>query len=294
MEKEIILEVYQLKQYFELPNHRLVKAVDDVSFSVSRGEVFGLVGESGCGKSTLARCLAGIYRPTDGKILWEQMSVWGKEVTRKQQKKRQREIQMIFQDSAAALNPRMRVEQIVLEPLRIHRRRQERWQSQERLEAALIQVGLPPSLGLKYPGELSGGQRQRVAIARSLMLDPKLVIADEPTAALDLSTQAQMIHLFQQLQKEKQFTFVWIAHDLNAVRILSDRVGVMLKGRLVEMAPVEKLFCNPLHPYTKALLSAIHIPDPVYERNRKVVEYDRDTPLGEQMTEYEEGHFVLV
>lgn len=293
MEKEIILEVCHLKQYFELPNHRTVKAVDDVSFSVSRGEVFGLVGESGCGKSTLARCLAGIYRPTAGEILWEQMPVWGKGIARKQQKKRQREIQMIFQDSAAALNPRMRVEQIIREPLRIHRRNWEQQRSREQLEAALIQVGLSPFLGRKYPGELSGGQRQRVAIARSLMLEPKLVIADEPTAALDCSTQAQMLYLFQQLQREKRFTFVLIAHDLAAVRAFSDRVGVMLKGRLVEVAPAEKFFGNPLHPYTKALLSAIHIPDPIRERNRKLVEYDRAMPLGERMAEHEEGHFVL-
>lgn len=293
MEKETILEVRHLKQHFVVSRRLTVKAVDDISFSVGRGEVFGLVGESGCGKSTLARCLAGIYRPTGGSVLFEGVPVSGTGAVRAWQKRRQREVQMIFQDSLAALNPRMTVGQIIREPMRIWRRSMAVKQEPGRLEEMLLQVGLPPSVCMRYPGELSGGQRQRVAIARSLMLEPKLVIADEPVASLDLSVQAQMIRLFRQLQREKNFTFFLIAHELPTVRILSDRVGVMLKGRLVELAPTEELFLNPIHPYTRSLLSAVHIPDPVRERKRRLVEYDRDTPLGERFLDHGDGHWVL-
>lgn len=292
-EKETILEVQNLKKYFVISDRMTVKAVDDVSFAIRRGEVLGLAGESGCGKSTLARCLAGIYRPTDGTVQYEKGIVSGKGAIREQQRRRQREVQMIFQDSAAALNPRMRIEQIIQEPLRIQCREMTQTQRRERMETVMRQVGLPFSLCTQYPGELSGGQRQRVAIARSLAVEPRLIIADEPVASLDVSIQAQILTLFRELQQEKNFAFFFIAHELPAVRFLSDRVGVMLKGRLVELAPTEELFGNPLHPYTKSLLSAIHIPDPVSERSRRQLDYDRDAPLGERMRERGKGHFVL-
>ena len=293
MDKTIITEVRNLKQYFRINENLMVKAVDDVSFKIRKGEVFGLVGESGCGKSTIAKSLSGIYKPTEGEILFNGVPVAGKNASRQQIKKMQQEMQMIFQDSAAALNPRMTVEQIILEPLRIQKRIQDKEKAQVSLIEMMHRVGMSSAFLQKTPGELSGGQRQRVAIARSLMLNPKILIADEPVASLDISIQAQIITLFQQLQKEKDFSLVFIAHDLSVVRFISDRVGVMLRGKLVEVAPTEELFRNPLHPYTRSLLSAIHMPDPVYERNKKIIYYDSNIQLGEQMVEYGADHFVL-
>ncbi len=293
MEKEPIIEARNLKQHFRISDSYTVRAVDGVSFGIARGEVFGLVGETGCGKSTVARALAGIYKPTEGQVLYESVPVSGKQASREQRKKMQREIQTVFQDSAAALNPRMTVGQIIMEPLRIYHMCSEKADTQRKVVEMLGYVGLDATYLKKYPGELSGGQRQRTAIARSLISDPKMIIADEPIASMDISIQAQIVTLFQHLQQEHGFSMLFIAHDLSMVRFISDRIGVMLKGRLVEIAPTEELFENPIHPYTRSLLSAMHVPDPIYEKQRKVIDYDRSRELGSELVERREGHFVL-
>lgn len=279
MDTEMMVELHHVKEYFRIHDRLTIRAVDDISFGIRKGEVFGLVGESGCGKSTVARLISGIYRPTAGEVLFHGNP--------------KKEMQMIFQDSAASLNPRMTVEQIILEPLWIQGRKREAASFRQRLEALLEEVGLSVDFLGKYPGALSGGQRQRVAIARSLLLQPGLIVADEPIASLDISIQAQIVTLLQRLQKENRFSLLFIAHDLSVVRLISHRVGVMLQGKLVELADTEELFRHPMHPYTKALLSAIPIPDPVLERQKTIQEYDTSQPLGETMTERAPGHFVL-
>ena len=279
MDTEMMVELHHVKEYFRIHDQLTIRAVDDISFGIRKGEVFGLVGESGCGKSTVARLISGIYRPTEGEVLFHGNP--------------KKEMQMIFQDSAASLNPRMTVEQIILEPLWIQGRKREAASFRQRLEALLEEVGLSVDFLGKYPGALSGGQRQRVAIARSLLLQPGLIVADEPIASLDISIQAQIVTLLQRLQKEKRFSLLFIAHDLSVVRLISHRVGVMLNGKLVELADTEELFRHPMHPYTKALLSAIPITDPVLERQNTIQEYDTSQPLGETMTERAPGHFVL-
>ena len=258
MDTEMMAELHHVKEYFRIHDQLTIRAVDDISFGIRKGEVFGLVGESGCGKSTVARLISGIYRPTEGEVLFHGNP--------------KKEMQMIFQDSAASLNPRMTVEQIILEPLWIQGRKREAASFRQRLEALLEEVGLSVDFLGKYPGALSGGQRQRVAIARSLLLQPGLIVADEPIASLDISIQAQIVTLLQRLQKEKRFSLLFIAHDLSVVRLISHRVGVMLNGKLVELADTEELFRHPMHPYTKALLSAIPIPDPVLERQKTIQE----------------------
>lgn len=279
MDTEMMAELHHVKEYFRIHDQLTIRAVDDISFGIRKGEVFGLVGESGCGKSTVARLISGIYRPTEGEVLFHGNP--------------KKEMQMIFQDSAASLNPRMTVEQIILEPLWIQGRKREAASFRQRLEALLEEVGLSVDFLGKYPGVLSGGQRQRVAIARSLLLQPGLIVADEPIASLDISIQAQIVTLLQRLQKKNRFSLLFIAHDLSVVRLISHRVGVMLQGKLVELADTEELFRHPMHPYTKALLSAIPIPDPVLERQKTIQEYDTSQPLGETMTERAPGHFVL-
>lgn len=293
MDKEIIIEVKNLKQHFRINDSLTIKAVEDVSFCIRKNEIFGLVGESGCGKSTVARAMCNIYKPTGGEIFYEGIPVFGKTASSEQIKKMQAETQMIFQDSAAALNPRMTVEKIILEPLRILGKLEDKSSTHTKLVEMMHNVGLSESNLKKHPAELSGGQRQRVAIARSLMVRPKLIIADEPVASLDVSIQAQIINLFKHVQIEHGFSFMMIAHDLSVVRYISDRVGVMFRGKLVELAPTEELFSNPLHPYTQSLLSAIHVPDPIYERSKKIFYYDPKMELGTEMVEKTSGHFVL-
>ena len=286
---EVILEVEGLKQYFEISEELTIKAVDGVSFKIHDGEVFGLVGETGCGKSTIARAVSGIYRPTAGRILYRGLDT----SERKVHETMHRECQMIFQDSGAALNPRMTVEKIIQEPLKLNALTGGSDAASDGVQSMLQKVGMDSMYMTKYPTELSGGQRQRVAIARSLIINPKLVIADEPIASLDISIQAQIINLFRELQSASGFSFLFIAHDLSVVRYISNRTGVMLHGRLVELAETEELFENPVHPYTRSLLSAIHVPDPLYERNKVFSEYDTGQPLGEEFVEKSPGHFVL-
>ncbi|MBQ3262694.1 MAG: ATP-binding cassette domain-containing protein [Oscillospiraceae bacterium] len=293
MDKNLILEVRELKQHFRINDRLTIKAIDGVTFGIRQGEVFGLVGESGCGKSTFARSVTGIYRPTEGEVFYRGALVSGKAADAAAVRQRQTELQTVFQDSAASLNPRMTVEEIILEPFRILPNRPNPQTQREKLLQLMKDVGMAQTYLQKRPGELSGGQRQRVAIARALITDPAFVVADEPVASLDISIQAQIISLFQHMQREHGFTFLLIAHDLSVVRFICDRVGVMLHGKLVEMAPTKELFSNPLHPYTQALLSAIHVPDPVYERNKKILEYDTKTPLGSTFEEVSEGHWLL-
>ena len=293
MDKNLILEVRELKQHFRINDRLTIKAIDGVTFGIRQGEVFGLVGESGCGKSTFARSVTGIYRPTEGEIFYRGALVSGKAADAAAVRQRQTELQTVFQDSAASLNPRMTVEEIILEPFRILPNRPDTQTQREKLLQLMKDVGMAQTYLQKRPGELSGGQRQRVAIARALITDPAFVVADEPVASLDISIQAQIISLFQHMQREHGFTFLLIAHDLSVVRFICDRVGVMLHGKLVELAPTKELFSNPLHPYTQALLSAIHVPDPVYERKKTILEYDTKTPLGGAFEEVIKAHWLL-
>jgi len=286
----MIIEAKNLKQYFYIRQDYTIRAVDDVSFGIREGEIMALVGETGSGKSTTARTLAGIYHPTGGEIFYQGEKIPEKKDPSGIRRKMQTEVQIIFQDSGAALNPRMNIRKIMLEPVKLSRRIRDKEILDKRLREILKETGLDENILSKKPGELSGGQR--VAIGRSLLMEPRLIIADEPIASLDISVQAQIVMLFKKLQKEKGFSFLFIAHDLSMVRFLSDTVGVMKNGKLVELAPTEELFENSLHSYTKALLSAIHIPDPLVERRRKLTEYDESQPLGEEWLEILPGHYA--
>ena len=279
-----LIEVKSLKKYFPIRKGVLqrevarVHAVDDVSFAVNEGETIGLVGESGCGKSTLGRCIVRLLEPTEGDVVFQGRSI-GKLGARSLRPLR-RQMQMVFQDPYASLNPRKRVGTIVSDPLRIHRigdRQERKKQVEELLEA----VGLSPEHYNRFPHEFSGGQRQRIGVARALALRPKLVVADEPVSALDVSIQAQMINLLEELQDEFSLTYVFIAHDLGVVRHVSDRIAVMYLGRIMELSPAEELYERPIMPYTEALLSAVPIPDPDLsdQRERIVLEGDVPSPI---------------
>ncbi len=278
---EEILNVKGLKKYFPVKKGLLrrasnqVRAVDDVSFQLYAGETLGLVGESGCGKSTLGRTVLQLMKPTAGEV-----NYLGKDISKyrfKELRPIRREIQMIFQDPYASLNPRQTVENIIVEPLKIHGLFSQR-ERIKKVHQVMEMVGLNPSFANRYPHEFSGGQRQRIGIARALILQPKIVIADEPVSALDVSVQAQVLNLMQDLQEELKLTYLFIAHDLSVVKHFSNRVGVMYLGRIVELADKEVLFSNPSHPYTKALLSAIPIPDPEVTRERIILSGEIPSP----------------
>ncbi len=278
---EVLLRVEDLKMHF--PIYRgvfqrqvgAVRAVDEISFEVYRGETLGLVGESGCGKSTVARTVLQLYKPTAGKVHFEDKDL----VHLKGEEMRQmrRKMQMIFQDPYASLNPRMTVEQIVGEPLMVHNAVTGK-EIRERVEHLLDVVKLNPSFASRYPHEFSGGQRQRIGVARALALQPSFIICDEPISALDVSIQAQIINLLEDLQEEFGFTYLFIAHDLSVVRHISDRVAVMYLGVIMELAERDELYKKPLHPYTQALLSAVPIPDPVADAKRARVILEGDVP----------------
>lgn len=259
---DILLNVEHLTCFFPLTKKTLVRAVEDVSFQIRRGEIFGLVGESGCGKSTLARCIMNICKPQGGKITMNGVDVWDPKAYARNRKMLQRERQLIFQDSDSSLNPHMKVWDIITEPMKIQGMTSPRGSLRAEAAFQMHYVGLDPAYLEQYPTELSGGQRQRVAIARALVTEPELLVADEPLASLDVSIQAQIVNLFRHLQQEHGFSFLFIAHDLTMVAFLCDRVGVMHQGKLVEVASTEELFSNPRHPYTKALLAAAAVPDP--------------------------------
>lgn len=291
---EILVDIQHLSHRFHLTKKAVIRAVDDVSFQIKKGEIFGLVGESGSGKSTAARCIMNIYQPGEGKILYNNIDVLDKKQFKENRKLLQTRRQIIFQDSASSLNQRMKVADIIAEPMAIHHITPPRGSFRAEAEFQLKYVGMDASYLDKYPSELSGGQRQRVSIARALAMEPEFLVADEPIASLDVSIQAQIINLFRHLQEEHGFTFLFIAHDLAMVEFLCDRVGVMYRGKLVEAAPTKELFANPMHGYTKALLSAIPIPDPRLERARKLQVYDgKELDRNGRFTEVSPGHYVL-
>lgn len=291
---DILLDIQHLTRRFRLGRTASLLAVDDLSLQIHRGEIFGLVGESGSGKSTAARCVMNICRPSAGKVLYRGVDVWNPREFRANRAMLQTSRQLIFQDSASSLDPRMTAAEIIAEPMEIHRVRPPRGSLREEAAFQLRYVGLEPGCLDKYPGQLSGGQRQRVAIARALCMEPELLVADEPIASLDVSIQAQIINLFQHLQAEHGFSILFIAHDLAVVRYLCSRVGVLCRGRLVELAPTGELFDNPVHPYTRSLLSAIPIPDPRLERARVLTPFEpeRFDRAGE-LAEVSPGHLVL-
>lgn len=291
---ENILEVEHLTHAFTLDKKTKIKAVDDVSFEIKQGEILGIVGESGSGKSTLARCIMNIYEPNAGVVRFHGINVLDRAVFRANKKLLQTQRQMIFQDSASSLNQRMKAVDIISEPLKINHIKTARKTAKAEAAFQLQTVGLDESFLERYPSQMSGGQRQRVAIARALTTEPDLLIADEPVASLDVSIQAQIINLFRHLQQEHGFSILFIAHDLAMVEFLCDRVGVMYHGKLVELADTTELYEHPLHPYTKILLSAIPIPDPIAERKKVRPDYSAmkfDTEG--QLVEVASGHFVL-
>ncbi|WP_391208149.1 ABC transporter ATP-binding protein [Psychrobacillus sp. L4] len=293
---EKLLEIKNLKQYFNQGKPNEVRAVDDVSFDIYRGETLGIVGESGCGKSTTGRSIIRLYDATDGEVIYDGVNVHDKK-SKKDLKIFNRKMQMIFQDPYASLNPRMKVLDIIAEGLDIHGLVKNPKERKERVVELLETVGLNREHADRYAHEFSGGQRQRLGIARALAVNPEFIIADEPISALDVSIQAQVVNLLKELQKEKGLTYLFIAHDLSMVKYISDRIGVMYFGKLVELAPAEDLYSNPLHPYTQSLLSAIPLPDPNYERTRVRKSYDpaaHNYQTGEEiaMREVTPGHFV--
>ena len=294
MKNEVLIDVRHLTHMFQLTKKIKVRAVDDVSFQIYNGEIFGLVGESGSGKSTVARCLMDIYQPTKGEIWYKDVNVCDKKEVRKNKKMLQTRRQMIFQDSASSLNQKMKVADIITEPLNIQHITPRRGSLRKEAAFQMEYVGLDESFLDRYPSELSGGQRQRVAIARSLSMEPEFLVADEPIASLDVSIQAQIVNLFRHLQEEHGFTFLFIAHDLAMVEYLCDRVGVMYQGRLVELADAEELFANPVHPYTQTLLSAIPVPDPIRERKRVLRTFGGEGLENSEWTEITPGHFALL
>ncbi|EON74501.1 ABC transporter ATP-binding protein [Lysinibacillus sphaericus] len=274
---KVLLKVDGLKKYFPIRKGILntqvgnVKAVDDVSFEVFEGETLGIVGESGCGKSTTGRLLMRLLEPTDGAIEFEGKMI--SELSNNEMRKARRDIQMIFQDPYASLNPRHNIGKILEEPLIVHGMGNSRERKQKVLELLQI-VGLNEYHIKRYPHQFSGGQRQRIGIARALMTNPRLIIADEPVSALDVSIQAQVLNLMQTLQKELKLTYIFISHDLGVVRHISNRVGVMYLGKLVELTASENLYAEPLHPYTQALLSSVPVPDPTFEREQLIISGD--------------------
>lgn len=278
---EPLLRVKGLKKYFPIKAGILgkhvgdVKAVDDVSFELMEGETLGIVGESGCGKSTTGRSIMRLLEPTEGEVYFE-----GKNITamsKEELRKARRDIQMVFQDPYASLNPRHNVQKILEEPLKVHGIGDAK-ERKEKVEKLLGIVGLSSYHAQRYPHQFSGGQRQRIGIARALMTNPKLIIADEPVSALDVSIQAQVLNLMKDLQKELRLTYIFIAHDLGVVRHISDRVGVMYLGKMVELAASEDLYDEPLHPYTQALLAAVPVPDPDFKRETALLTGDIPSP----------------
>ncbi|WP_099159746.1 dipeptide ABC transporter ATP-binding protein [Virgibacillus ndiopensis] len=264
--KQTLLEVKNLKKHFKLQSKQTLKAVDGINLEIKKGETLGLVGESGCGKSTAGRTLMGLYESTSGEVVYNKVSL-----NQANKKNFTQKIQMIFQDPYASLDPRKKVEDIIAEGIDIHQLTKSYNERKEKVKELLETVGLQSEHASRYPHEFSGGQRQRIGIARALAVEPELIIADEPISALDVSIQAQVVNLLMKLQKERDLTFLFIAHDLSMVKYISDRIGVMYLGGMVELAEADELYKQPMHPYTQALLSAIPIPDPVVEKSRERV-----------------------
>jgi peptide/nickel transport system ATP-binding protein len=277
-----LLEIKNLKMYFPVTSGLMrrktgdVKAVDDVSFNINRGGTMGLVGESGCGKTTLGRCILRIYCPTEGQIIFEGQDITA--LSPREIRPLRRKVQIVFQDPYGSLDPRQSAGSIVGEPMKVHHLVKTKEEYKERVEEIFATVGLDPDMVNRYPHEFSGGQRQRIGIARALSCDPLFIVCDEPISALDVSIQAQVMNLLQELQKKFGLTYLLISHDLSVVRHISDHIAVMYLGHIVEITDWKELYENPLHPYTKALLSAVPIPDPSVERKRERIILKGDVP----------------
>lgn len=297
-----LIEVEGLKKYFNVGKGRVLKAVDNISFSIREGETLGMVGESGCGKTTAGRTVLRLYEPTAGSVKYNGTDIY--KLSGSKMKTMRRDMQMIFQDPYASLNPRFTVSDIIGEALDIHGLAGSRQERKKRIEELLDMVGLNHDHATRYPHEFSGGQRQRIGIARSLAVNPKFIVCDEPISALDVSIQAQVVNLLKELQDRLGLTYLFIAHDLSMVKHISDRVAVMYLGKMVELAESEELYANPIHPYTKSLLSAIPVPDPEIEANKKRIHLHDElgSPIyaaGEktndsdyELVEVSKGHFV--
>ena len=273
---EKLLEVKHLKKYFDTPRGKL-HAVDDVSFSIEKGKTLGVVGESGCGKSTTGRCILRLIEPTSGEVIFN-----GQDITKlhpRDMKALRKDIQIIFQDPYASLDPRKTISQIISEPIIINKILTNKQDVEDRVHELMDTVGLAQRLVNTYPHELDGGRRQRIGIARALAMNPKFIVCDEPVSALDVSIQAQILNLLQDLQEKMELTFMFITHDLSVVNHFSDDIAVMYLGQLVEKAPAEELFAHPLHPYTKALFSAIPIPDPDDQSERIIIKGEITSPI---------------
>ena len=280
---DVLLDVRNLKMYFPVSSGLVfqrtvayIKAVDGVSFTVKRGETLGLVGESGCGKTTTGRCILQLYKPTDGQVIFEGQDLTS--LSTRMMREKRREMQVIFQDPYSSLNPRMTAGNIIGEPLIVHGLVQDKNEYRERVADLLQNVGLNPYMADRFPHEFSGGQRQRIGVARALSVGPKFIVADEPVSALDVSIQAQIVNLLEELQEQFQLTYLFIAHDLSVVRHISDRVGVMYLGHMMELADRNEIYVNPIHPYTRALLSAVPIPDPVIDAQRERILLSGEVP----------------
>ena len=283
VKNDVLMEVKNLKMYFPVTQGIIIQrqvgavhAVDGLNFAIKRGETLGLVGESGCGKSTTGRAILQLYRPTEGEVIFEGQDLC--KLKGEELRQVRRRMQMIFQDPYASLNPRMTVGDIISEPIEIHHLAKSKKERQEKVQELLRLVGLNPYFSNRYPHEFSGGQRQRIGVARALAVEPQFIVCDEPVSALDVSIQAQIINLLEELQTRLHLTYLFIAHDLSVVRHISDRVAVMYLGKIVEMADRDAIYDNPLHPYTKALLSAVPIPDPFVEEKRERIILTGDVP----------------
>lgn len=294
-QKEPLLEVKNLQVTFGERKHKFV-AVNDVSFQIYKGETFGLVGESGSGKTTIGRSIIRINPVSSGEIRYKGQRISGK-IPKELDARLTRQIQMIFQDPMASLNERAKVDYIISEGLYNCGRHLSEAERKAEVEKVLTDVGLLPEFASRFPHEFSGGQRQRIGIARALIMQPEFIIADEPISALDVSIRAQVLNLLSELQEKRGLTYLFVAHDLSVVRFISDRIAVIRKGSLVELAETEQLFAHPLHPYTRALLSAIPMPDPIAEKNKKLIVYDPDqhdySVNKPTWCEIEPGHFIL-
>ncbi|MBO5377951.1 MAG: ATP-binding cassette domain-containing protein [Ruminiclostridium sp.] len=277
-ESKNLLEVKHLKQYFDVPNGFMstlkLKAVDDVTFDIKEGETLGMVGESGCGKTTVGRTILHLYKPTDGEVWFDGQLIKDKKSIADFRKK----AQMVFQDPYSSLDPRMTVSDIIGEPLDVHKLYQNKKEREEKIQYLMDLVGLPNEHATRYAHEFSGGQRQRIGIARALAVDPKFIVCDEPVSALDVSIQAQVVNMFEDLQKKLGLTYLFIAHDLLVVKHISTRIAVMYLGKLIEIGPANELYHNPIHPYTVSLLSAVPVPDPKIARANQRIHLSGDVP----------------
>ena len=291
---EPLLTVKNLNQHFKVSRNFTVKAVNNVSFEIYQGETYGLVGESGSGKTTIGRSIIRLYNPTGGEIIFDKRKISG-ELNKETRQILRKNMQMIFQDPMSSLNPRKKISDIIGEGLDIHKLYSNLDERNQIISDILQKVGMSPAHAERYPQQFSGGQRQRIGIARALVMNPKLIIADECISALDVSIQAQVVNLMKDIQEETKCSYLFIAHDLSMVKYISDRIGVLHKGYLVETGTTQEIFSNPLHPYTQSLLSAVPVPNPTVEKNRQLITYDSSNIDYEKcsMQKISDTHFVM-